>query len=61
MDSLHNFKKLAYNSLRTILRIIAEKASIKKKVIPHAFRHARATHLANSLTEAQMKEFFGWV
>ena len=27
---------------------------------PHAFRHARATHLANLLTEAQLKEMFGW-
>jgi len=27
----------------------------------HNFRHSRATYLANHLTEAQMKEFFGWV
>ncbi len=59
--SLNKFKKLPYNSLRSVLRTIAEKAGIKKKVNPHAFRHARATHLANFLTEAQMKEFFGWV
>lgn len=59
--SLKNFKRLPYNSLRTILRIIAEKAGVRKSVNPHAFRHARATHLANFLTEAQMKEFFGWV
>jgi len=59
--SIRNFKRLPYNSLRTILRIIAEKAEVKKSVNPHAFRHARATHLANFLTEAQMKEFFGWV
>lgn len=31
-----------------------------KPVNPHMFRHSRATHLANKLTEAQMKEFFGW-
>ena len=59
--SLSRLSRLPYNSLRTILRIIAEKAGVKKKVNPHAFRHARATHLANFLTEAQMKEFFGWV
>jgi len=59
--SLNNFRRLPYNSLRTVLRVIAEKAGVKKKVNPHAFRHARATHLANFLTEAQMKEFFGWV
>jgi len=44
-----------------ILRKIAKRAGIRKKVNPHAFRHARATHLAKFLTEAQMKEFFGWV
>ena len=31
-----------------------------KPVNPHMFRHSRATHLANKLTEAQMKELFGW-
>ena len=59
--SLRTFKRIPYNSLRIILRKIVEKAGVKKKVNPHAFRHARATHLANHLTEAQMKEFFGWV
>jgi len=59
--SLRNFKRLPYNSLRTIFRVIAEKVGVRKSVNPHAFRHARATHLANFLTEAQMKEFFGWV
>ncbi|WP_394344768.1 hypothetical protein [Salinigranum halophilum] len=28
---------------------------------PHHFRHSRATHLANWLTEAQLCEWFGWV
>lgn len=32
-----------------------------KKVNPHNFRHSRATYLANHLTDAQMKEHFGWV
>jgi len=32
----------------------------KKRVNPHSFRHARATHLANHLREDQMKEFSGW-
>jgi hypothetical protein len=33
---------------------------IRKPVNPHAFRHARATHLAKHLTESQMKVYFGW-
>jgi len=43
-----------------LLRRIAERAKITKKVNPHNFRHTRATHLANHLTEAQMKQYLGW-
>jgi site-specific recombinase XerD/ribosomal protein L40E len=43
-----------------VLRNAAIKAHITKSVNPHAFRHARATHLANHLTEPQMRQFFGW-
>ena len=60
-NTRNGFRRMRYNKLRLILREIARRAGVKKKVNPHAFRHARATHLANFLTEAQMKEFFGWV
>lgn len=46
---------------RTILQRAARRADIHKAVNPHNFRHSRATHLAKHLTEAQMKEYFGWV
>ena len=52
---------LSYNYTCRMIKELAKKAGVKKKVNPHAFRHARATFLANFLTEAQMKEFFGWV
>jgi len=53
-------KPYSYNSIAGMLHRVAERAGIKKKVNPHNFRHSRATYLANHLTEAQMKEYFGW-
>ncbi len=51
---------LSHNRFCTILKRSAEKSSIKKRIHPHGFRHARATFLAGHLTEAQMKDFLGW-
>ncbi|MBI5066010.1 tyrosine-type recombinase/integrase [Candidatus Woesearchaeota archaeon] len=52
---------LEYDSFRRILRQAFEKAKINKRCNPHSFRHARATYLANHLTEFQMNQYFGWV
>lgn len=38
----------------------AKVAGVNKRVYPHLLRHSRATHLANVLKEAQMREYFGW-
>ncbi len=43
-----------------LLKVLAKKAGITKRVYPHLFRHSRATHLAKDLTEAQMKVYLGW-
>ncbi len=53
--------QLSYAQVSAILKRISRRAGIHKAVNPHNFRHSRATHLANHLTEAQMKEYFGWV
>jgi hypothetical protein len=50
-----------YTCMRAMLKRVAQMAGIKKRVYPHLFRHSRATTVANHLTEAQMKEYFGWV
>jgi integrase/recombinase XerD len=47
-------------SLRYLLREIVKRTGIKKRVYPHGFRHSRATHLAEHLTEQQMKAYLGW-
>jgi len=51
---------IGYGRMRILIGRIAKKAGVKKKVNPHSFRHARASYLANHLTEAQLKEVFGW-
>jgi integrase/ribosomal protein L40E len=57
----NHHEALGYAAIVGQLRKIARRGGVKRKVNPHAFRHARATFLANNLTEAQMKEYFGWV
>jgi len=59
-EAMHKHQPLSYHGALFMLTSTGKKAGIKKKVNPQAFRRARATHLANKLTEAQMKEFFGW-
>lgn len=54
-------KAWTYGTAKEVIKKIARKAGIRKRVYPHLFRHSRATHLANHLTEAQMKQYFGWV
>jgi len=47
--------------LNHIVKKISKMAGIKKRVYPYLFRHSRATHLAQHLTEQQMKIYFGWI
>ncbi len=54
-------KPISYHQVKHVLRDLAEKSGVKKKVNPHAFRHSRASQMANHLTEAQMNNYFGWV
>jgi site-specific recombinase XerD/uncharacterized OB-fold protein len=55
-----NGNPLCYRRVSNILKEVAEKVGIKKPVNPHAFRHARATHLSKHLPDAVMKSYFGW-
>lgn len=54
--------QLGYRYIRDkILRKHMEKAGIDKPSNPHHYRHSRASHLANHMTEAQLCAWFGWV
>ena len=53
--------QIRYTGIRKILQELFKKAGINKRCNPHIFRHSRATFMANHMTEAQMKQYFGWV
>ncbi len=54
-------RPLCYRSLSSCLQRTAKKMGIRKRIYPYIFRHTRATHMANHLTEFQMCQYFGWV
>jgi len=60
-ESANSTKPLQYYPFRKMLSVTVKRVGIGKHVNPHSFRHARASNLANVLTEAQMKEYLGWV
>jgi len=54
-------RQLMYRSAKSMLKNVTKRSGIKKRIYPPLFRHSRATHLAKHLTEAQLKQHFGWV
>jgi len=52
--------QLQYAGATKILRKLFARANIKKRCNPHSFRHSRATELSKTLTEPQLRLFFGW-
>jgi integrase/recombinase XerD len=55
-----NGKALSYARISAILKNAAKKANIQKRIYPHLLRHSRATFLASKMSEASMKQYFGW-
>ena len=53
-------KLISYEVARKILRTLAKRAGIKKKVNPHNFRHSRATQLAPKLPGKCLNIYFDW-
>lgn len=60
-SSNNHYGNLGYNAAKEMLRDTAKRAEVNKRIYPHLFRHSRATFLARHLTEAQLKQHFGWV
>jgi len=54
-------KQITYAAMCKVMKEAFEKAGIKKRAFPYAFRHTRACQLAHHLTEFQMNAYFGWV
>ncbi len=52
---------ILYQNVSFLLKKLAKRAGVTKKVNPHNFRHSRATQMANHLTDSQMDHYFGWV
>lgn len=58
--STKKIESLTYDAYRIRLSRTCKKTNISKPVTPKMFRKARATELAQYLTEFQMCNFFGW-
>ena len=53
-------KGISYDNAKIVIRTVAKRAGIKKRVHPHLFRHSRLTELAKILSESELKKFAGW-
>ena len=55
-------KRITYQTVAKLVKKLAEKAGIEKKIHPHTFRHTRATHMASDgrINNAIMCQYFGW-
>lgn len=52
---------MSYYYFRKLIRNLAQKAGLKKKVWPYLFRHASLTFMAKILMEAKLELYAGWV
>jgi integrase/recombinase XerD len=60
LEKTEPYNRVRPEHVNNLLKKLAKKSGITKRVHNHAFRHARATHLAKHLSEPVMKEYFGW-
>lgn len=53
-------KGMGYFDLLWLVKTLAKRAGIKKRIYPHLFRHSRLTELAKIFTEQELKVWSGW-
>lgn len=53
-------ERLKNRSIQSLLKTIAKRAGVAKRIHPHGFRHGRCTDCAVVYTEPQMRQKFGW-
>jgi len=51
---------LSYAGLRQMLKRVAIKAGVRKRIYPYIFRHTEATNDSVELTEPVMRKIYGW-
>jgi len=51
---------LSYAGLRQMLKRVAAKAGVRKRIYPYIFRHTEATNDSVELTEPIMRKIYGW-
>ena len=54
------YSRLSQTGIQEQIGRIARRAGIDKPVNCHHFRHSRATHLANVLSDQNLKNYLGW-
>lgn len=58
--TVNHLGRLSGHSALVLVKELGKRAGIKKRMYCHLFRHSSATLMARSLTEAEMKKFYGW-
>jgi integrase/recombinase XerD len=56
----YQYTQLNDDTIRLIIKDLAEKVGIDKRVYPHLFRHTRSTNLAKKFTEPKLRGYMGW-
>jgi site-specific recombinase XerD len=54
-------QRLSYGGASLLLKTMARRAGIKKRMHPHVFKHTKATHLLRSgMNDSTVKKLLGW-